>query len=107
MDVHETRGYFGTYLGVSGPGSSGITAGPLSAPSNSAAIALAGFGNSCYFTGGSSPTYPNAYDTNDGGENRWIDVEVTPASGGGGGSQSSDPPPPAAADSSAFLVFFP
>jgi hypothetical protein len=53
-----------------GPRSSGITAGPLSAPSNSAAIALEDFGNSCYFTGGSSPTYPNAYDTDDGGENQ-------------------------------------
>ena len=82
----ETRGYFGTYSSVAGPAeAAGISNGPLSAPSNSAAITLAGFGNSCYYTGGSSPAYPNAYDTGDGGENRWIDVEVTPVTAAASG----------------------
>ena len=31
------------------------------------------------YPGGTSPTYPNAWDTHDGGENRWVDIEVTPS----------------------------
>jgi len=67
----ETRGYFGAYEGVTGPGASGITNGPLSSPSNAQALSPPG-GNSCYFTGGAVPTFPNAWDTHDGGENRWL-----------------------------------
>ena len=71
-----------------GPAANGITNGPLSSPSQANAFNPPG-GNSCYFMGGTSPTYPNAWDTNDGGENRWVDVEVTPAS-----SSSSPTPTP-------------
>jgi Domain of unknown function (DUF4082) len=77
----ETRGYFGTFDGNPGPGAAGgILNGPLSSPSQANAFNPPG-GNSCYFTGGTSPTYPNTWDKNDGGENRWVDVEVTPSSG--------------------------
>ena len=58
-------------------------------------------GNSCYFEGGSVPTYPNAWDDDDGGENRWVDIEVTPAGPGGGGTG------PVTVNSGAFMVFFP
>jgi len=73
----ESQGYFGTYMGKSGPGTSGITSGPLSSPANANAVNPPG-GNSCYFYGNTGPTYPNDWDHNDGGENRWTDVEVTP-----------------------------
>lgn len=95
----ETRGYFGSYNGVTGPGANGLVSGPLSSPSNANAFAPPG-GNSCYYDGGTGPTYPNEWDTHDGGENRWVDVEVTPASGGGG---VGGPP----INSSAFMAFFP
>jgi hypothetical protein len=81
--------YFST-----GAGGNGIVAGPLSSPSVSQATSP---GNSTYQDG--AWAYPNTFDNKDNGENRWIDVEVTP----GGGS----PPPPPTADSGAFLVFFP
>ena len=73
----EHRGYFGTYQGVAGVGSNGFSNGPLSTPGTANAPNPPG-GNTCYYTGGSAPTYPNAWDEDDGGENRWIDVEVTP-----------------------------
>lgn len=95
----ETRGYFGSYDGITGPGASGLANGPLSAPSTADAVSPPG-GNSCYFTGGAVPTYPNAWDTHDGGENRWVDVEVTPASSTGGSG-------PVTVNSGAFLAFFP
>jgi hypothetical protein len=99
---NETRGYFGTYQGNAGPGAANgvLTTGPLSSPSQANAFSPPG-GNSCYSPpGGSSPTYPTTWDMNDGGENRWVDVEVTPAS-------SSPPPPPSPVNPGAFSVFFP
>jgi Domain of unknown function (DUF4082) len=107
----ESRGYFGSFLGNAGPAANGMTNGPLSSPSNANAFNPPG-GNSCYFTGGTTPTYPNAWDTHDGGENRWVDVEVTPASASSSPPPSSPPPssstpPPATTNSGAFLTFFP
>ncbi len=95
----ESRGYFGAYAGVAGPAANGLANGPSSSPSNATAINPPG-GNSCYFYGGTTPTFPNAWDTNDGGENRWVDVEVTPA-------VTIVGPPPGPVNSGAFLVFFP
>lgn len=57
-----------------GPGSNGIAAGPLSAPSTYSAT---GPGQCTYNQGGW--TYPLTYSSAAGGENNWIDVEVTPA----------------------------
>jgi len=94
----ESRGYFGSHQGDAGPATNGMSNGPLSSPSNAKAFNPPG-GNSCYFQGGTSPTYPNGWDVNDGGENRWVDVEVTPA--------GSAPPPPPVANPGAFMVFFP
>jgi len=76
----------------SGPGGGGITAGPLSCPSVSAAAPP---GNSTYQDGPWS--YPDTFDTKDAGENRWVDVEVTPAAATTG----------TVVDSGAFLTFFP
>lgn len=93
----EDVDYFGT-----GAGSAGITAGPLSSPnvasgapciSNSLGTTVTG--NSTYQDGAFA--YPYTFDTKDNGENRWIDVEVTP-----GGTT-----PPPSDNSGAFLVFFP
>jgi len=70
--------YFGT-----GAGGRGIIAGPLSSPnvadaapciSNSLGTIVTG--NSTYQDGPFS--YPYTFDTKDQGENRWVDVEVTP-----------------------------
>jgi hypothetical protein len=94
----ETPGYFGSKDGITGPGASGLTNGPLSAPSTADAVTPPG-GNSCYFTGGAVPTYPNTWDDDDDGESRWVDVEVTPASNVGSGSGT--------VNSGAFLAFFP
>jgi hypothetical protein len=91
----ESRGYFGSFLGKAGPATNGMANGPLSSPSNANAFNPPG-GNSCYNVGGSSPAYPNSFDDEDGGENRWVDVEVTP-------SATS----PEITNSGAFLVFFP
>jgi hypothetical protein len=86
----ENVDYFST-----GPGANGITAGPLSCPNTSSATPP---GNSTYQLGPFS--YPNTFDTVDGGENRWVDVEVTP------GGVIVKPPPPKI-NSGAFLAFFP
>jgi hypothetical protein len=111
----ENRGYFGTYQGAAGPAAaSGISNGPLSSPSQANAVNPPG-GNSCYFTGGSAPTYPDAWDTHDGGENRWVDVEVTPSTATSSPtpaptpstSASTSAPPPTPGASRAFLAFFP
>jgi hypothetical protein len=85
----------------SGPGNQNIVNGPLTCPSTSSATSP---GNSIYQDGPWS--YPDTFDNKDDGENRWIDVEVTPAStsgggGGGGGGQ------PSTVNSGAFLTFFP
>ena len=104
----ESRGYFGSFLGNTGPATNGIANGPLTSPSQASAFNPPG-GNSCYHVGGTGPTYPNAWDANDGGENRWVDIEVTPSSG----SPSPTPTPtststsPTVTNSGAFLVFFP
>lgn len=87
----EERYYFST-----GAGRNGITAGPLSSPnvdhaapciSNSLHTVVTG--NSTYQDG--QFAYPYTFDTKDHGENRWIDVEVTPE----------------VDNSGAFLTFFP
>jgi hypothetical protein len=63
-----TTGYW-----TSGPGGGGISAGPVTAPSNSSATSP---GQSTYNDG--SWAYPGT--SNDGnGENFWVDVEVTPS----------------------------
>jgi hypothetical protein len=104
----ESRGYFGSFQGNAGPATNGMVNGPLSSPSNAKALSPPG-GNSCYYVGGTSPTYPNAWDTHDGGENRWVDIEVTPSAA----SSSPTPTPtttstsPVVTNSGAFLVFFP
>ena len=108
---NEIRGYFGAYQGDPGSaGANGITNGPLSSPTNANAPNPPG-GNSCYFIGGTSPTYPNSWDMNDGGENRWIDVEVTPSSASSSPSPSPTPSStstsPAVTNPGAFLTFFP
>jgi hypothetical protein len=107
----ESRGYFGSFQGDPGPATNGMANGPLSSPSNASAFNPPG-GNCCYFQGGTAPTYPNAWDTHDGGENRWIDVEVTPTASTSSPSpspspstSSSAPPPPV--NPGAFLTFFP
>jgi Domain of unknown function (DUF4082) len=104
----ESRGYFGSYQGNAGPATNGMSNGPLSSPANANAVNPPG-GNSCYYEGGTAPTYPNDWDHNDGGENRWVDVEVTPT-----GSVSASPTPtptpsgtPTVTNPAAFLVFFP
>jgi hypothetical protein len=65
-----TTGYWGT----GGPGASGITTGPVTAPGNSTATSP---GQSTYNE--ASWGYPQTYGTNGNGENYWVDVEVTPA----------------------------
>ena len=108
----ESRGYFGSFVGNTGPATNGMSNGPLSSPSNANAFTPPG-GNGCYNVGGTAPAYPDGWDTHDGGENRWVDIEVTPS------AVSSSPTPtptvtptstsnsPAVTNSGAFLVFFP
>jgi hypothetical protein len=107
----ESRGYFGSFQGNAGPATNGMTNGPLSSPSNANAFNPPG-GNGCYYVGDTGPTYPSAWDTHDGGENRWIDVEVTPTSSISSSPPPSSttpppPPPPGNTNSGAFLTFFP
>ena len=100
----ENRGYFGdNYGGAHGPAPSGLTSGPLSSPGQAAAIAATGFGNTCYIVNSdhslpTGPAFPSDSDNGDDGENRWVDVEVTPAG-------STTPPP--AKSSGVPLTFFP
>jgi Domain of unknown function (DUF4082) len=77
------------YYGGGGPASSGITYGPLSAPDTVNATPP---GQSTYQHGGW--LYPDTYDTEFNGQNRWVDVEVTPS-------------PAVPVNSGAFLTFFP
>jgi len=65
-----TIGYFST-----GPGGAGISADPLSAPSEGSADSP---GQGSYNAGGSL-TWPGTYDTG-GAPSYWVDVQVTPAS---------------------------
>ncbi|MGD0606735.1 MAG: DUF4082 domain-containing protein [Streptosporangiaceae bacterium] len=108
----ESRGYFGSHGGAAGPATNGMTSGPIFSPANASAPNPPG-GNSCYYQGGTSPTYPNGWDTNDGGENRWVDIEVTPSSSSSSPSPTPTPtstsasPPPPVTNSGAFLTFFP
>lgn len=84
----ETEDYFGG----GGPASSGgIMYGPLSAPDTAHASAP---GQTTYQHGGW--LYPLTYDSQFSGQNRWVDVEITP---------TSAPAPPV--NSGAFLTFFP
>lgn len=62
------------YWTSGGTGGSGITAGPLTAPGESAATSP---GQSTYNKG--SWAYPSTYETSTPGENYWIDIEVTPS----------------------------
>ena len=103
----ESRGYFGSFEGAAGPATNGLTNGPLSSPSLAHAFNPPG-GNSCYHVG-TGPAYPTQWDEEDGGENRWVDVEVTPSAA----SSSPTPTPtststsPVVTNSGAFLTFFP
>jgi len=62
-----------SYWGNGGPGTNGITTGPVTAPGLSAATSP---GQSTYNPGGWA--YPQTYGTAGNGENYWADVEVTP-----------------------------
>ena len=62
------------YWASGGTGASGITSGPLTAPSTSAATSP---GQSSYNK--ASWAYPNTYESATPGENYWVDVEVTPS----------------------------
>jgi hypothetical protein len=86
----ETEGYWG-----SGAGARGIASGPLTAPGTGSATAP---GQTTFHHGAFA--YPDTYDTEFDGQNRWVDVEVTP-------SAESPPPPGSPANSGAFLTFFP
>jgi hypothetical protein len=88
-----------------GAAANSISAGPLSSPSITTAALCTGNSTGVTMTGNSTYqdgafAYPFTFDVNDGGENRWIDVEVTPATG-----VTTNPPGPV--NSGAFLVFFP
>jgi hypothetical protein len=85
----ETEEYFG---GNGLAAATGITYGPLSAPDVANATAP---GQTTYQHGGW--LYPDTYDTEFNGQNRWVDVEVTPS--------AASPAPPV--NSGAFLTFFP
>ena len=62
------------YWAGGGPGASGITTGPLTAPGKSAATSP---GQATYNDG--TWAYPDTYGIDGNGENYWVDVEVTPA----------------------------
>ena len=62
------------YWGSGGTGASGITTGPMAAPGTSTATSP---GQGTYNKG--SWAYPQTYDSAGGGENFWVDVEVTPS----------------------------
>ncbi len=61
------------YWGSAGPGATGISSGPLTAPGLSGAT---GPGQSSYNQ--ATWGYPQTYGTDGNGENYWVDVEVTP-----------------------------
>ena len=61
------------YWGSNGPGSSGITTGPITAPGTTTATSP----GQCTYNPGSW-AYPLSYGAGGGGENFWVDVEVTP-----------------------------
>lgn len=84
----ETEGYWGT-----GAGANGIVSGPLAAPNTSNATAP---GQTTYHHGAFA--YPDTYDEDFDGQNRWVDIEVTLSSSTSSGSPTN---------SKAFLTFFP
>ncbi len=88
----ETEDYWG-----SGEGANGIVSGPLAAPSTANATAP---GQTTYRHGAFA--YPDTYDNGFNGQNRWVDVEVTPSTG----SVDVNPSTAPAANSSGFLAFF-
>lgn len=112
--------YFGT-----GPGANNIVNGPITVPNNANASSLiAGSdgdgddidegdtvtGNSSYQNG--PWAYPDTFDAADNGENRWIDIEVTPVAGQSTPTPTPTPthtttPPPSKVNSGAFMIFFP
>jgi hypothetical protein len=96
---NETYTELPDYFGGGGPASAaGIVNGPLSSPNVANASPP---GNSRYQIGG--VLYPDSFDTHDEGETRWVDIEVTPATG----TNDPPPPPPPPVNSGAFLTFFP
>jgi len=90
----ETEDYWGT-----GAGANGIVSGPLTAPNTADATTP---GQATYYHGAFA--YPDTYDTAFDGQNRWVDIEVTPSTGittaAPSGSSST-------ANSKGFLTFFP
>ena len=92
----ETEGYWGI-----GAGASGIVSGPLTAPNTTNATAP---GQGTYHHGAFG--YPDTYDNEFNGQNRWVDVEVTPSSGQPSPSPSSMSTA-SNANSATFLTFFP
>ena len=95
----ETEDYWGT-----GAGAHGIVSGPLTAPNTADAAAP---GQTSYHHGGFA--YPDTYDNEFDGQNRWVDVEVTPTLSSPSSSSSLPSPTPteSTAGSWAFLNFFP
>ena len=81
----ETEDYWGT----GGAGANGIVSGPLTAPNTTNATAP---GRITYQHGAFA--YPDTYDSDRDGQNRWVDVEVTPSTA-------------IVVNSGAFLTFFP
>ena len=88
----ETEEYWGT-----GAGENGIVSGRLTAPNISHATAP---GQTTYRHGAFA--YPDTYDSEFHGQNRWVDVEVTPFFATSS-TQSTAP----TANPQAFMTFFP
>lgn len=101
----ETWYYWGT-----GAGANGIASGPLCAPSTTQATEP---GQTTFHHGDFA--YPDTYDTDFNGQNRWVDVEVTPMATTPPPSVSPSPTSPTPSPSrarpsgnpGAFLMFFP
>ena len=121
--------YFGT-----GPGANNIVNGPVTVPNNANSSSLVAgsdgdgddidvgdtvTGNSSYQDGAFA--YPDTFDAADNGENRWIDIEVTPVAGQPTPTptptptMTATPTPtptptpttPTPVNSGAFMIFFP
>ena len=86
----ETEDYWGT-----GAGANGIVSGPLTAPSTTRATSP---GQTTFYHGAFA--YPDTYDDEYNGQNRWVDVEVAPSSSSSTSTESM-------INSQAFLTFFP
>ena len=92
----ETEEYWGT-----GAGENGIVSGPLTAPNTSHATAP---GQTTYHHGAFA--YPDTYDSEFHGQNRWVDVEVTPSSATSSAQSTTSSTAPTA-NPQAFMTFFP